>query len=85
MALVDFVLTEQTQDSLVGGETNNDDDAHCKPSGPVPSDVSVDATKVVELVTPGGKLQIFGNRGAAFELLKESWDAQKIWSPPCSN
>ena len=77
MALVDFVLTEQTQDSLVDGETNNDDDAHCMPSGPVPSDVSVDETKVVELVTPGSNLQIFGNRAAAFELLKERWDAKK--------
>ena len=78
MALVDFVLTEQTQDSLVDGETNNDGDAHCIPSGPVPSDVSVDETKVVELVTPGGNLQIFGNRGAAFELLKERWDSKKM-------
>ena len=77
MALVDFILTEQTQASLVDGETNDDDDAHCMPSGPVLPDVSVDETMVVELVTPGGNLQIFGNREAAFELLKERWDAKK--------
>ena len=77
MALVDFVLTEQTQDSLVDGETNNDDDAHCMPSGPVLPDVSVDETMVVELVTPGGNLSVFGNREAAFEQLKERWTAKK--------
>ena len=54
MALVDSILTEQTQASLVDGETNDDDDAHCTPSGPVPPDASVQETMVVELITPSG-------------------------------
>ena len=85
MALVDFILTEQTQASLVDGETNDDDDAHCMPSGPVLPDVNVEETMVVELVTPSGDLFVFGNREAAFEQLKERWIAKKVWSPPCTN
>ena len=77
MALVDFILTEQTQASLVDGETNDDDDAHCIPSGPVLPDVSGEETMVVELVTPSGDLFVFGNREAAFEQLKERWIAKK--------
>ena len=78
MALVDFILTEQTQASLVDGETNDDDDAHCTPSGPVLPDVSVEETMVVELVTPSGvDLFDLGNRVTAFEHLKERWIAKK--------
>ena len=78
MALVDFTLSEQTQASFVDGGTNNDDAAHCTPSGPVPPDASVQETMVVELITPSGvDLFDLGNRVKAFEHLKERWIAKK--------
>ena len=67
MALVDFILTQHSQASLVDGETNDDDDAHCIPSGPVLPDVSVEETMVAELVAPSGDIFVFGNREAAFD------------------
>jgi len=71
-------LSEQTQASFVDGETNNDDAAHCTPSGPVPPDASVQETMVVELITPSGvDLFDLGNRVKAFEHLKERWIAKK--------
>ena len=72
MALVEALLTEHEQASVLDGETNeDDDDAHCILSGPVLPTVFVEETMVVELVTPKG--DIFGNRQSAFEHLKERW------------
>ena len=72
MALVEALLTEHEQASALDGETNDDGDAHCIPSGPVLPTVSVEETMVVEVVTPKGD-DIFGHRQSAFEQLKELW------------
>ena len=84
MALVEALLTEHEQASALDGETNDDGDAHCIPSGPVLPTVSVEETMVVEVVTPKGD-DIFGNRQSAFEQLKELWMNEKVWLLPCSN